>query len=32
MYSMPVCAICKDNAADYTHNKTDIKYILNMSM
>lgn len=32
MHSMPVCAICKDNAADYAHNKIDIKYILNMTM
>lgn len=32
MHSMPVCAISKDNAADYTHNKIDIKCILNMTM
>lgn len=32
MHSMPVCAIFKDNAADYTHNKIDIKYIFNMTM
>lgn len=32
MHSMPPCAICKDNAADYTHNKVGIKYTLNMTM
>lgn len=32
MHSMPPYAICKDNAVDYTHNKVDIKYTLNMTM
>lgn len=30
VHCTPACIICKDNAADYTQNKIDCVYILNI--